>query len=158
MSRDPLYGVATVRDFLQLRLLEAVPADLKGETRAAIKLLDECVREIDERAFVFGGIDAKLSGLLGQQTIRDSAEPDQFRLTHDDVLAAADRRLAELHSQRIETGAETSGSISDQINDICNLLGQEALVRTRWQSVFLSTTRTTPSTTARGTADTTAQE
>ena len=134
MSADAITVLEAVRAYLTEKLLPAVPASQRSDLRAAAKLIDNALGELD---------------MLHPMLQNECAEMEQL-CREAESLAAQHGELARVTTAARELAAEAHGesltalrlqaipgeASARQMRGLLELLGAHALARARWQSVF----------------------
>lgn len=153
MRADALSTIASVRHFLTSQLLDAVPQSLRSELRSAVKNLADAEAELDAAGGRIDEEDLRLLDLcrqalailppeagLEQQCVDLEADgidtQNTFRLRLDRqarVLALTTAVLLRLQGR---VGDEEAEPQREVLGMLYRELGAQAILRSRWQSVF----------------------
>lgn len=152
MSADALVALSEIRAFVEGEILDTVPTHLRGELRAALKLLDEVAAELD-RAYpllehecreLLALIDAA-DRALGNDT-GEAHELAQALVSGSSGVCELDRlhgriRALTLVRYRGVCGATETAIIDERDGDelrarFLDTLADHASRRAAWQSVF----------------------
>ena len=149
MSGDALDALHDIRAFIAREIVDTVPAHLRSELRAALKLLDEVAAELDtaypmfraecrdsleliEAADHLLAIDARETAALSTALNEASLSLRDLSALHDQIGALL---LARYRTLRKPPDGATSSS-----HELCQRLhdnfAAQARRRARWQSVF----------------------
>jgi hypothetical protein len=138
---DGLSTVEAVADFLDAEVAGAVPGELRGEVRAAAKLLRACALELSVRPREVGTEIDDLLGLI-HRTNLDEADLD---LLNSLQARSLDPHLSlrEQEDLRRAVAALTGRTLArlvqaddPRVAGFVECLGHHAARRSRWQDVF----------------------
>ncbi len=153
MSVDPFQTLASIRDFLTRDVLPAVPKEIAGEVRAAVKLLEDVADELDWLPAVLHAECAEMLALhiKARDVIATGVDDDLRRK----IVSPPGSILEQLELHRTMTEMTTSfvlklqagirallveNNESMKLRDVLDqyyvMLGRHAETRLRWQSVF----------------------
>ena len=153
MSIGPFETLAAVRDFLTRAVLPAVPKEIAGEVRAAVKLLEDVADELDwlpavlraecedmlalqikTQGVIVTGIDAELRRQIVAPpgSIREQLE--LHRTMTEMVTSVVLKLQAGIRELSVENNE--SMKLRDLLDQYYAMLGRHAATRLRWQSVF----------------------
>jgi hypothetical protein len=140
VSIDGLTTVEGVADFLDAEVVAAVPAELRSEVRAAVKLLRASAVELSVR---HGEIGAEIDDLLVLCGAHTTA-PDAARL-EELTARAADHRLSlrdqerlrlDVHELVMRTMTRLAAGDDPALAEFLRCLRGHAARRSGWQAVF----------------------
>ncbi len=161
MSVGPFETLASVRDFLTRDVLPAVPKEIAGEVRAAVKLLEEVADELDWLPAVLRAeceemlalqektreiMNSEVGDELRQQIIASPGSIREQLELHSNMVEAVTVVVLKLQTRIRELSAENDGSILLRalLDQHYEMLGRHAGTRLRWQSVFDGKQRNEP--------------
>lgn len=140
-GNDGLSTLEGVADFLDTEVADAVPAELRGEVRAAVKLLRTSALELSVRHREVGEEIEELLTLCDSIALADGDADlvDDLRTrARDSVLSL--RQQEALRVDVAELTARTMARLAERgdpgLADFLRCLGRHAARRTSWQSVF----------------------
>ena len=150
MSADAITVLEAVRAYLTEKLLPAVPASQRSDLRAAAKLIDNALGELDMLHPMLQNECAEMEQLCREAESLAAQHGELARVT-----TAARELAAEAHGESLTALRERHGQWSAlcgdlalalqalpgeasarQMRGLLELLGAHALARARWQSVF----------------------
>lgn len=153
MSVGPFETLASVRDFLTRDVLPAVPKEIAGEVRAAVKLLEDVADELDWLPAVLRAeCEEMLALLIKTQGVIVTGIDDELRRQivappgsireqlelHRTMTEMATSVVLKLQAGIRELSVENNESMKlrDLLDQHYEMLGRHAETRLRWQSVF----------------------
>lgn len=141
MSIDGLSTVGGVADFLEAEVADAVPPQLRGEVRAAIKLLRTSVLELDIRHREVGEeIEELLTLCDGTSLAADDRDLVDDLRTRSRYSVLSLREQETLRTEVSDLAARTMSRLAERadpaLEGFLQCLGRHAARRLPWQSVF----------------------
>ncbi len=153
MSVGPFETLASVRDFLTRDVLPAVPKEIAGEVRAAVKLLEDVADELDWLpAVLHAECEEMLALRIKTQDVIATETDDELRRK---IVSPPGNTREQLELHRTMSGMVTSVVLKlqagirepslesdesmkwrDLLDQHYAMLGRHAETRLRWQSVF----------------------